>query len=78
MTGRPEKQAPSSKLTFSVDRSGAGPVLPHLRTLDGINTHDLAFKRTVSGGVTSSLILPGLANSIGGQVSPLLLPFRTP
>ncbi|GAA5986559.1 hypothetical protein JCM5350_001371 [Sporobolomyces pararoseus] len=47
--------------------SVAAPTLPHLRSLDGINTHDLAFKRTVSGGVTTSLILPGSANSIGGQ-----------
>ncbi|KAM0792660.1 hypothetical protein ACM66B_002440 [Microbotryomycetes sp. NB124-2] len=43
------------------------PVLPHLRSLDGINTHDLAFKRTVAGGVVASLILPGSANNIGGQ-----------
>ncbi|GAA5942389.1 uncharacterized protein JCM15063_006228 [Sporobolomyces koalae] len=47
--------------------SVAAPTLPHLRSLDGINTHDLAFKRTVSGGVTTSLVLPGSANSIGGQ-----------
>lgn len=34
---------------------------------DGINTHDLAYKRSVSGGVTTALILPGSANNIGGQ-----------
>lgn len=43
------------------------PILPYLRSLDGINTHDLAYKRSMSGGVTSSLILPGSANNIGGQ-----------
>lgn len=43
------------------------PVLPYLRSLDGINTHDLSLKRTVSGGVTTSLILPGSANNEGGQ-----------
>ncbi|BGP37577.1 hypothetical protein JCM10449v2_001494 [Rhodotorula kratochvilovae] len=47
--------------------SVAGAVLPHLRSLDGINGHDLAFRRVVSGGVTSSLVLPGSANNIGGQ-----------
>ncbi|GAA6021304.1 hypothetical protein JCM11491_005797 [Sporobolomyces phaffii] len=47
--------------------SVAAPTLPHLRSLDGINTHDLAFRRTVAGGVTTSLVLPGSANSIGGQ-----------
>ncbi|GAA5934442.1 hypothetical protein JCM3775_000359 [Rhodotorula graminis] len=44
-----------------------GAVLPHLRSLDGINGHDLAFRRIVSGGVTSSLVLPGSANNVGGQ-----------
>ncbi|KAL8291602.1 hypothetical protein RQP46_001860 [Phenoliferia psychrophenolica] len=47
--------------------SVAKPVLPYLRSLDGINTHDLAYKRTVAGGVTTSLVLPGSANNIGGQ-----------
>ena len=47
--------------------SVAKPILPYLRSLDGINTHDLSYKRSVSGGVTSSLILPGSANNIGGQ-----------
>ncbi|BGO98128.1 hypothetical protein NBRC10513v2_001345 [Rhodotorula toruloides] len=45
----------------------AAPVLPHLRSLDGINGHDLAYRRTVAGGVTTSLILPGSANNVGGQ-----------
>ncbi|GAA5909922.1 hypothetical protein JCM8208_000990 [Rhodotorula glutinis] len=44
-----------------------GAVLPHLRSLDGINGHDLAFRRIISGGVTSSLVLPGSANNVGGQ-----------
>lgn len=43
------------------------PILPYLRSLDGINTHDLAYKRVVAGGVTTSLILPGSANNMGGQ-----------
>ena len=47
--------------------SVAKPILPYLRSLDGINTHDLSYKRSVSGGVTTSLILPGSANNVGGQ-----------
>lgn len=43
------------------------PILPWLRSLDGMNTHDFALKRSISGGVTSAMILPGSANNIGGQ-----------
>ncbi|KAG5353785.1 hypothetical protein C0989_002568 [Termitomyces sp. Mn162] len=44
-----------------------GLVLPWLRSLDGLNTHDEAYRLSVSGGVTTSLILPGSADAIGGQ-----------
>ncbi|GAA5993130.1 hypothetical protein JCM10908_001303 [Rhodotorula pacifica] len=47
--------------------SRAGPIQPQLRTIDAINAHDLAYRRSVAGGVTTSLILPGSANNIGGQ-----------
>ncbi|GAA5919344.1 hypothetical protein JCM6882_008442 [Rhodosporidiobolus microsporus] len=47
--------------------SHAGAVLPHLRSLDGINGHDLAYRRVAAGGVTTSLVLPGSANNVGGQ-----------
>ncbi|TFK91321.1 composite domain of metallo-dependent hydrolase [Polyporus arcularius HHB13444] len=47
--------------------SRKGPVLPWLRALDGLNTRDEAYKLSVSGGVTTSLVLPGSANAIGGQ-----------
>ncbi|GAA5841787.1 hypothetical protein JCM11251_004064 [Rhodosporidiobolus azoricus] len=47
--------------------SHAGAVLPHLRSLDGINGHDLAYRRNVAGGITTSLVLPGSANNVGGQ-----------
>lgn len=46
--------------------SRAGPIQPQLRTIDAINAHDLAYKRTVAGGVTTTLVLPGSANNIGG------------
>ncbi|KAM0746981.1 composite domain of metallo-dependent hydrolase [Meredithblackwellia eburnea MCA 4105] len=53
--------------------SVAKPILPYLRSLDGWNTHDLAFKRSLSGGVTTALVLPGSANNIGGQAFVLKL-----
>ncbi|KAF7375144.1 Carbohydrate esterase family 9 protein [Mycena sanguinolenta] len=44
-----------------------GLVLPFLRSLDGTNTHDEGFALAVAGGVTTSLILPGSADAMGGQ-----------
>ncbi|OCF30643.1 amidohydrolase [Kwoniella heveanensis BCC8398] len=45
-------------------------VLPWLRSLDGFNTHDLAFNLSISGGITTMLVLPGSAGNIGGQAFP--------
>jgi imidazolonepropionase-like amidohydrolase len=42
-------------------------VLPWLRSLDGFNTHDLAFNGSIAGGITTMLVLPGSAGNIGGQ-----------
>ncbi|KDQ28082.1 hypothetical protein PLEOSDRAFT_1077055 [Pleurotus ostreatus PC15] len=36
-------------------------------SLDGLNTHDDSYLLSISGGVTTSLVLPGSANAIGGQ-----------
>ena len=47
------------------DNSVKGPIVPWMRSLDGLNTHDEAFHLSISGGVTTSLILPGSANAIG-------------
>lgn len=47
------------------DNSLKGPIVPWMRSLDGLNTHDDAFRLSISGGVTTSLILPGSANAIG-------------
>ncbi|KAG8880724.1 hypothetical protein FRB98_004765 [Tulasnella sp. 332] len=44
-----------------------GLTLPWLRSMDGINVYDEALALSVSGGVTTSLILPGSADAIGGQ-----------
>lgn len=42
-----------------------GITQPWLRALDGLNTHDDAYKLSISGGVTTALVLPGSANGIG-------------
>jgi imidazolonepropionase-like amidohydrolase len=42
-----------------------GPVLPWMRSVDGLNTHDDAYALSVAGGITSALVLPGSANAIG-------------
>lgn len=40
-------------------------ILPWLRSLDGLNTHDDSYPLSISGGVTTALVLPGSANAIG-------------
>ncbi|KAK2464537.1 hypothetical protein APHAL10511_003444 [Amanita phalloides] len=47
--------------------SHKAPILPWLRSIDGLNTHDESYKLTTAGGVTTAQILPGSANNIGGQ-----------
>lgn len=44
-----------------------GPLTPFLRALDAIKAYDVATARIASGGVTSSLIIPGSANIMGGE-----------
>lgn len=59
---------PAPALRGSADTNSAkSPILPWLRSLDGFNTHDLAFNLSISGGVTTMLVLPGSAGNIGGQ-----------
>ncbi|KAJ2931515.1 hypothetical protein H1R20_g5580, partial [Candolleomyces eurysporus] len=43
-----------------------GTIEPWLRSLDALNTHD-TYPLSIAGGVTTSLILPGSGNAIGGQ-----------
>ncbi|TFK55529.1 composite domain of metallo-dependent hydrolase [Heliocybe sulcata] len=57
---------PSMRATFDVN-SPNGPILPWLRSIDGFNTHDEAFRLGIAGGVTSVQALPGSGNAIGGQ-----------
>lgn len=44
--------------------------------MDGLNTHDDGFRHSLSGGVTTSLILPGSVNAIG-TFSYLAIPYDT-
>ncbi|KAG2046505.1 hypothetical protein BDR06DRAFT_985564 [Suillus hirtellus] len=43
------------------------PILPWLRSIDALNTHDVSYELTMAGGVTTAQILPGSADNIGGQ-----------
>ncbi|KAG6828905.1 hypothetical protein H0H92_006356 [Tricholoma furcatifolium] len=49
--------------------SRKAPILPWLRSIDGLNTHDEAYALTIAGGVTTAQILPGSANNIGENPS---------
>ncbi|KAK1843196.1 carbohydrate esterase family 9 protein [Colletotrichum chrysophilum] len=44
-----------------------GPITPFVRAIDGFKPYDPAIKIIASGGVSTSLILPGSGNIIGGQ-----------
>ncbi|KAF9534703.1 carbohydrate esterase family 9 protein [Crepidotus variabilis] len=55
-------------LSGAVDFDSAkGPILPWLRSVDGLNTHDESYELALAGGVTSVQVLPGGSNAIGGQ-----------
>jgi len=47
--------------------AATGPLTPFVRALDSIKAYDLATRMIAAGGVTSSLILPGSANIMGGE-----------
>ncbi|OJT03822.1 hypothetical protein TRAPUB_5511 [Trametes pubescens] len=64
---RPGVNSAPSLRGASDGNSRKGPILPWLRALDGLNTHDEAYRLSASGGVTTALVLPGSANAIGGQ-----------
>lgn len=45
----------------------AADITPYVRSIDGIKPYDPQLRVIKSGGVTTSLILPGSANNIGGE-----------
>lgn len=44
-----------------------GPITSQVRIIDSIKSYDIATEIIASGGVTTSLILPGSANIMGGE-----------
>lgn len=48
-----------------------GPLTPMVRSWDSMKAHDPAMRIIASGGVTTSLILPGSANIMGGEAFPV-------
>lgn len=44
------------------------PTTPHLRTIDGIDPFDRAFRDARAAGVTAAAVSPGSANPVAGQV----------
>ncbi|KAL4745888.1 hypothetical protein BDW72DRAFT_210934 [Aspergillus terricola var. indicus] len=63
---------PSVSATSDVnERPLLGPITPFVRAIDGLTPSDPAIKLIASGGVTSSLVLPGSANIVGGQAYPV-------
>jgi hypothetical protein len=58
------------------ERPLLGPITPFIRALDGFTPTDPAIQLIASGGVTTSLNLPGSTNIVGGQAYPIKnLPF---
>ena len=45
----------------------AGDITPYVRSIDGLHPGDPQIQVIKSGGVTTSLILPGSANNMGGE-----------
>ncbi|WQF90026.1 Putative metal-dependent hydrolase, composite domain superfamily [Colletotrichum destructivum] len=63
-------EPPFSSVSANADvneKPGLGPITPFVRAIDGFKPYDPAIKIIASGGVTSSLNLPGSGNIIGGQ-----------
>lgn len=48
-----------------------GPLTPFLRAVDGMKAYDPGARYIAAGGVTSSLIIPGSANIMGGEGAPV-------
>lgn len=59
-------EVPQSDDTNEVNPA-TGPLTPFVRSLDGMKADDIGTTLIASGGVTSSLILPGSANVMGGE-----------
>lgn len=49
------------------EKPNLGTITPFVRAIDGFKPYDPAIRIIASGGITSSLLLPGSGNVIGGQ-----------
>ncbi|KAF8630679.1 hypothetical protein AX15_002823 [Amanita polypyramis BW_CC] len=49
------------------ESSSRGTIQPWLRTIDALNTHDDAYPLSIAGGTTTTLVLPGSTDGIGGE-----------
>ncbi|KAH9943156.1 composite domain of metallo-dependent hydrolase [Epithele typhae] len=59
--------APLTAASLQMD-SPSGPILPWLRSIDGLSTHDASYPYAVAGGVTTVQVLPDYGrDAIGGQ-----------
>lgn len=54
-----------------------GPITPMVRAIDAFDPEDIAIPRALRGGVTTSLILPGSGNIMGGEALYVKLRGRT-
>lgn len=54
-------------MDFSETHPETGSLTPQVRILDGLKPYDIAATIICSGGVTSSMVIPGSANIIGGE-----------
>lgn len=62
---------PPSSDVNEIHRDTSGPLTPFVRSRDGMKASDIATTLIASGGITSSLILPGSANVMGGEAYPV-------
>ena len=49
------------------------PLVPHLRTIDGVYPQDITLKEAYEKGVTSAVICPGSSNILGGSCTAIKL-----
>ena len=65
---------PMPAMQASMDEnSKQGPVRPMLRSIDSFNEHDHNLRSVLSGGITTTLVLPGSLDNIGGEAFPIKL-----
>jgi hypothetical protein len=58
---------PLISATDDTNEVSIGPLTPQVRVIDSLKAYDIATTIIASGGITTSLILPGSANIMGGE-----------